>query len=75
MALTSNPEMFSFSPEPPLCGTHQVQEETQMLAGGRGSSVLLPTIGCCQVPWRTFSPPPRGAIHHPLWCPEPHGQT
>ena len=49
MALTSNPEMFSFSPEPPLCGTHQVQEETQMLARGRGSSVLSPPTGCCQI--------------------------
>lgn len=34
MALTSSPEMF-FSLKPPLCGTHQVQEETQMLARGR----------------------------------------
>lgn len=34
MALTSSPEMFSFSLEPPLCGTLQVQE-TQMLARGR----------------------------------------
>lgn len=58
MALTSNPEMFSFSPEPPLCGTHRVQEEPQMLARGRGSSVLFPITGCCQIPWRRFSPHP-----------------
>lgn len=64
MALTSNPEMFSFSPEPPLCGTHRVQEEPQMLARGRGSSVLFPTQAVVRslgedsppTPW-LYSPP------------------